>query len=210
MISLEEIKNYLPMYLSSESQGVLFKELKSFPDNIDSRFYTSALDDTDIYYQGDGVSDLIVVKLPELEARPLSSIILSNTCDISPENKRLFASNVLYAPIFKLSKYKAAIHEMHVKDGDLTDDKLDAHIETIKKQYITQILYLPEGPGLGEDSIVFLDRINNCPINTIDSPLSGKKRLFTLSDYGFYLFLFKLSVHFTRVREKVERPISWN
>jgi len=32
-----------------------------------------------------------------------------------------------------------------------------------------------------------------------------RNRLFTLSDYGFYLFLFKLSLHLTRIREGVSR-----
>ena len=33
----------------------------------------------------------------------------------------------------------------------------------------------------------------------------NSKRLFSLSDYGFYMLLFKLSVHFSRIQEKVNR-----
>lgn len=32
-----------------------------------------------------------------------------------------------------------------------------------------------------------------------------QKKIFTLSNYGFYMFLVKLSIHFTRVREGVDR-----
>lgn len=52
---------------------------------------------------------------------------------------------------------------------------------------------------------MFFDRINNCdndamPRNDLDS-----RRLYSLSNYGLYLFLFKLSVHLTRIREGVDR-----
>lgn len=43
MIPFEEIKKYLPQYLSVPSQENLFEELKSFPDNIDQRFYSDLL-----------------------------------------------------------------------------------------------------------------------------------------------------------------------
>jgi hypothetical protein len=29
--------------------------------------------------------------------------------------------------------------------------------------------------------------------------------LFTLSNFGFYLYLLKLSIHFTRIQEKIDR-----
>ena len=56
-----------------------------------------------------------------------------------------------------------------------------------------------------DDSIVFFDRVCNFPNNKIPRENLKEQRLFTLSDYGSYLFLLKLSIHFTRIQDKVER-----
>lgn len=61
-MNLNDISLYLPKYLSVESTKELLKELDSFPDNIDKRFYSNLEDE--IIYQGDGIKDLLVVKLP--------------------------------------------------------------------------------------------------------------------------------------------------
>ena len=55
------------------------------------------------------------------------------------------------------------------------------------------------------ESIVFLDRVNNIPSKFIVRTTVPQKRIFTLSDYGAYLFLLKLSIHFTRIKDNVER-----
>ena len=64
MISLEEIRKYLPKYLSADVQEDLFAELKTFPDNMDQRLYTKALDGETNIFQGDGMKDLLFVNLP--------------------------------------------------------------------------------------------------------------------------------------------------
>jgi len=82
---------------------------------------------------------------------------------------------------------------------------IDNHLEDIRRQRITQIFYLPLGSSLGYEAIVFLDRINNCDNKSISRENLSQRRLFVLSDYGFYLFLTKLSFHFSRVQEKIDR-----
>lgn len=107
--------------------------------------------------------------------------------------------NLIYAPIVKLKKLVSLLEENGIENAIIEDILI-----SITKQYITQIFYLPIGYGIEDESIVFLDRINNC-----NNFLEGKKindiRLFCLSDYGFYLLLFKLSVHMTRIQEKIDR-----
>lgn len=84
---------------------------------------------------------------------------------------------------------------------------LDAYWHKVKKQELLPAKTgLLKGGGLERDSIVFLDRVNNLPIDTLPHNEISEQRLFTLSDYGFYLFLFKLSIHFTRIRDAVSRP----
>lgn len=205
MISFDEIRKYLPQYLSDESQKALFGELKNFPDNVtDGYLYSYHLSKESTIYQGDGIDGLMVVNLPNLEAKYLKGIVLSNTCDIDPSNKPLFSSRMVYSPIFQLEKYRSALIHDHVENGQSDIRRIDEHIEAIKHQYITQIFYLPSCFGLKKDSIVFLDRILNYPADELNEE---SHKLFTLSNYGFYMFLVKLSIHFTRVREGVDRDI---
>ncbi|NCB47606.1 hypothetical protein EOM81_11385 [bacterium] len=57
-MNFDEIRIYLPKFLSAESERELFKGLKDFPENIDDRLYTTYLTDTKIIYQGDGLNNL--------------------------------------------------------------------------------------------------------------------------------------------------------
>jgi len=200
-MNLEDFKLYLPKFLSVESDKELFDGLKDFPNNIDSRIYTNYLSDTKIIYQGDGISDMLYVNLPNPDIKPVPGMILSNTCDIDLANVRNFPSQVVYSPIFNLFKYQTALY----KNSSKTNEQVDSHIKSIRNQEITQIFYLPKINGKIDDSIVFFDRVCNFSNKLIQRENLKEKRLFTLSDYGSYLFLLKLSIHFTRIQDKVER-----
>ena len=200
-MNLDDFKLYLPKFLSAESDKELFESLKDFPNNIDSRIYTNYLTDSEIIYQGDAITDMLFINLPNPEIKPIPSIILSNTCDIDLNNIRNFPSQVVYAPIINLQKYKDALCQKSSK----TKEQIDSHIQAIKKQEITQIFYLPSIDSKIENSIVFFDRVCNFPNKQISREKLKDRRLFTLSDYGAYLFLLKLSIHFTRIQDKVER-----
>ncbi|PKN26727.1 MAG: hypothetical protein CVU64_17190 [Deltaproteobacteria bacterium HGW-Deltaproteobacteria-21] len=199
-MSIDDIKVFLPKYLSPEAEETLFEDLKQFPINIDKRLYTSRFTNTETIFQGDGLEELLFVNLPEPQIGKGNGMVLSNTCDISPENKRFLPPSVVYAPIHKLGKYKAALLEANVKA-----DQVDGHIDSIRKQKVSSVFYLPQGGTLEEESIVFLDRLNSCNVGFLEGRNISKTRLFTLSDYGLYLFLFKLSVHLTRIHEGIER-----
>lgn len=200
-MNLNDLKLYLPKYLSTESEKLLFDNLKDFPKNIDTRLYTSALKDINIIFQGDGLDDMLIINLPNKEIKGTKSMVLSNTCDIDPKNKRNFPSQIVYTPIFNLSKYADALKRNSTK----TDKQVEEHINTIKKQKITQIFYLPKINDVIEDSIIFFDRVNNCSLEHLKGMNLKEEKLFTLSDYGEYLFLLKLSIHFTRIQDKVDR-----
>lgn len=206
MIDFEEVKKYLPQYLSDESQDKLFKELKSFPENIDDRLYSQILKKEGIMYQGDGIDGMLVINLPSAEIRPVRSIILSNSCSIHPDNNKLFQSRIIYAPIFNLQKYIERLTNEY-KNEENIETKIEDHVNSLRRQLNTQIFYLPRGGDLEADSIVFLDRLNNCPTDYVTDKEISQRKIFTLSDYGFYLFLIKISIHFTRVRENLERTL---
>lgn len=200
MIDFDEIKKYLPKYLSQEATEKLFQDLKDFPDNIHKRLYGDVLENEKDIFQGDGIIDLPVVNLPDETVRNGRAIIVSNTCDINLDNERIFFPRIAYCPILKLSKFVSIL-----KRRKISDERIAQLVDTIKKQEISSMFYLPQGSHLEEDYIAILENINNCDVKVIDKEEITEKRLFSLSNYGFYLFLFKLSIHFTRIREAVER-----
>ena len=197
----DDVKVYLPKFLSDENERNLYLSLKDFPDNIDNRFYTEALHDNNIIYQGDGIKNLLVVNMQDKSFKEVPCMVFSNTCDINIENIRNFTSQIVYAPIFNLSKY----YEQILKNSQKDKKDILAHIEAIKKQEITQIFYLPQISRKLEESIVFLDRVVNFPTQNIERKNIKEKRIFTLSNYGVYVFLLKLSIHFTRITDRVDR-----
>ncbi len=204
MIDVEEIQKYLPYYLTDSARHSLLNELKSFPGNLDGRIFTSYLKEKGNIFQGDGFQDFLFVNLPDPTTGKMPAMVLSNTCDLDLKNERLFPKRVVYAPIFKLNKYRNALMEEH-NGKEETKQSIDSHIDAIKKQKITDIFYLPKGEVLEDESIVMFDRLNNLPADYLSCEDIKQKRLFTLSDYGFYLFLIKLSIHFSRVKEEVNR-----
>ena len=80
-------------------------------------------------------------------------------------------------------------------------------IGNIKEQKITSILYLPSCEALGEDKIIFMDRLQNYPSHNFIEQHPVQDKMFTLSNFGFYLFLIKLAIHFTRIRDGVDREV---
>lgn len=200
MMPIEELKQYLPKYLSEDSYKALIAELHSFPYNIDKRMYTTSLP-SDVLFQGDGYDSFPVIDLMHLDKGCKSSygIIMSNTCDIDVKNIRLYPSSIMYAPIISLEKYRSVLEKRNVEK-----EKIDNHLTKIREQAITSILYLPSN-GKIQDSIVFIDKMLHIGNDYVNRKTLGQHRLFSLSNYGFYLLLFKLSVHFSRIQEKVDR-----
>ena len=203
MSSLDDFKYHLPRYLTEEATKNLFEEIRNFPENIDGRLYTLKLNKENTIFQGDGIKNIPVISLPVENVFNAKVMVLSNTCDIDPQNKRHFNAQICYAPIISLDKYINVL-----KSNNLSTDAIEGHLKIIRKQEITQIFYLPYHPEIGGEAIVFLDRINNLDRRYIKEEQIPDLRLFTLSDYGFYLFLIKLSIHFTRLGEKIDRGIN--
>jgi hypothetical protein len=104
MIEFDEIKKYLPKYLSQEATEKLFQDLKDFPENIHKRLYGDVLESEKDVFQGDGIMDLPVINLPDENIRSGKVMILSNTCDIILDNERIFFPRIIYCPILKLSR----------------------------------------------------------------------------------------------------------
>lgn len=208
-MDLEEIKLYLPQYLSEDKLTELKMELRKFgSDNDSGRYFTDRLKSEPNLFQGDGTI-APVCNLPDTEVREARVLLLSNTCDMALENTRLNPCRIMYAPILNLEKY---IEMLHAKGVD--EKRINSHVTDIKNQQISQIFYLPtsvlgnERNSIGgHDSIVLFDRTMSIALTQRNVESMIGSRVFTLSNYGFYVLLLKLSYHFTRIQEKVDRSI---
>ena len=199
-LSQEKIRRHLPEYLNPNDKTKLFEELKLFPDNIDSRIYSSHPELSDkIIYQGDIVSNQPLVFLPNNIVKSNQVFIISNTCDIDLSNERVKTPRVVYCPIIQFQVYSQLVREYYD-----TVEAVDSHLNTIKKQRITSMFYLPEYGDITE-SIVLFDSTNNYLLDESNLERMLENRVVSLANYGFYLFLVKLSIHFTRVEENVNR-----
>lgn len=196
---LEEIKKYLPQYLNTEATEDLFKEIEEYLKNNyrnDNVYFSNS---HRYIFQGDGIQDLPFINLPDPKVEDKFAFIISNTCDINPDNTRLDPLRVQYCPLISLRKY---IEHLKTK---YPEDRITNFLDAIKKQRISHIFYLPKHGKLEEDKIALLDRINNCSNDIINLDQLDQIRIFSLSDFGFYLFILKLSIHLTRIREEVSR-----
>lgn len=191
----EQIKLYLPKYLTPENQQLLYSELRTFPNN--KNFYLSGKY-PDNYLQGDGWTGFIAIGFETLKKKSVSGVIISNSCDIDPNNKRDRKPNILFAPLIRLSKFE----ELLQREGKKKDD-LSAILSSLRRQEITSIFYLPEDSGPIRESLILLDDIHQQPLHNFHKV--EKSKIFTLNQYAFYLFLIKLSIHFSRFNEGVNR-----
>lgn len=198
-ITPESIKDQIPYYLTEEQKEGLLKAL--------SNFIKDPLKETDYYsygqkeelLQGDAWHKLQVRDLATGEKGSILGIILSNTCDINPDNKRDLPANIIFAPIIPLSSYVDLLEKAGIEP-----DKIRNKVTSIKEQKVTTIFFLPAGSGLQIDSIALFDRIFTMPAKLFESE-KDKLKMFTLGYFGFYLFIFKLSIHFCRFHENVNR-----
>jgi hypothetical protein len=193
MITFEQIHDYLPQYLTPKKQRALADALADF-ENRD--YYTQLYPDEML--QGDGWSSIEIMRFETGDRDRIKGILLSNSCDIDPKNRRDFPPRIVFAPLVRLEAYIKRL-------ADAVDQKvLDNKLTAIRKQTVSSLFYLPAGAELTAEHIAILDDLHTIPLATFLSEASRAK-LFTLGQMGFYLFLMKLSIHFCRFQEGIDR-----
>ena len=207
----DHFEKILPPYLTSPEKSRLKEGLEQFfPENStkEIKYDNFYQDDTDSYFKQ---SDLIAeVRFPEWDethrqynALYGDAMLLSNTCDINPVNQRNANSKEsLFAPIIDLPEYLSDLRINGYNDNQLQTFEAD-----IKRQRITNILYLPPYRDTGPSYIVLLDFIFRFPTAELNKLLMNitQEKIKSLSRFGYYLFIFKLSYHLCRVPEEKER-----
>jgi hypothetical protein len=195
------LRQQIPYYLTTDPERqAFFAELKALISGaekgyfLDERFNPYA----DDILQGDGCEKLQILSFKTGTRIKARGIILSNSCDMAPDNKRFAPPNLIFSPMIKLS---SIIDRM--KEGGLKENVIKGKIDAIRKQIITSVFYLPASGPLDDEYVFLLDDIHTMPIDAYDKGC----KLFTLSMAGFYLFVFKLSIHFCRIWENVDRSL---
>ena len=192
----EDIRVFLPHWLNAADARALWAQLKQFPRKMDY-FATSHVDGE--LLQGDAWRGFAVFR-PELaRLQPCVGFVLSNSCDVSPENKRALPVRAAFAPLVSVEKYIALLSGL--KPAAMVQAQLDA----LRRQEVTSVMYLPPPPG-GEfgESLALLDDLHSEYVHAFLGSES-RQRMFRLSQAGHYVLLLKLAIHFTRVQDGAVR-----
>ena len=198
----DTLRQQIPYYLTAApAQKVLVNELKNLINGAGKGYFIPASDDgfTGEMLQGDGWRGFQIFSFKLGNVNAVRGIVLSNSCDVSAENTRVLPPNVTFAPIVKLSRIVERF-KAHELDGE----KIESRLTEIKAQRVTNMFYLPANGPLDEDHVALLDDLHSMPVKV---HCQAAEKLFTLSMAGFYLFVFKLSVHFCRLHENVNRTL---
>lgn len=198
---VDTLQNHLPSYLSAEDQRALVDGLKDISQSGGGEYVLPRSRDSfaQTMLQGDGWHGFVVYSFANSKVQEVPGIVLSNSCDVAPENERDFATRVTFAPLAKLAVFENLLHESGI-DASRVEDKL----KSIRAQKITNLFYLPAGGQLEHDYVVRLDEAQSMPIS-VHTKNPTRSKLFTLSPTGFYMLVFKLSIHFCRLQERVQR-----
>jgi hypothetical protein len=195
MITVEEIRDHLPRYLTAGQQAELVRQLRDFENR---NYYTSLFGDE--LLQGDGWSGVEILNFTDGNRDKIRGILLSNSCDISSSNPRDFPPKIVFAPLVRFDDLARALQNV----PGLQPEKFDSKIIAIRQQRVSSLFFLPQGNGLEVDHVAILDDLHSIPLAAF-SREAKKTKLFTLGQMGFYLFLMKLSFHFCRFQEGITR-----
>lgn len=193
-IDLNDIGQYLPAYLTASQKKELTEGLKDFPESF--QYYSNVNDYNDQILQGDIWKDFIVVDYHTGAKDKATGIILSNSCDISPDNSRDSEVFVNFATAIKLSDFRDLVSKLKSEEAAAN------YVNSARSQKLTSLLFMPRVSSNFPDCVFDLRRIHSMPVSDLRS--NGKK-IATLSQQGFYMFILKLSLHFNRLFEGVHR-----
>ncbi|MPY74917.1 MAG: hypothetical protein GEU87_11705 [Alphaproteobacteria bacterium] len=191
------LERIFPYYLNAADKKALYEALRNYPAN--KHYFSASWEGPAEPLQGDAWNGFTKLDFQTADRLKIAGLILSNSCDIDEANASLRDRNVLFAPIVALSAYEDRLRRL----PDLNAERIAAHVDAIRKQTKTDVFYLPASTNTPE-AIVLFDDITAQPLSNF-AETEERKRLFSLNNYGFYVLLMKLSIHFTRFGEELQR-----
>ena len=207
----DNFQTILPPYLVDPDKSRLRDALKQFtPEQRGKEINYSDFyrDYTHNYFlQSDLIREVRFAKWNEgtslYDKAYTDAIIVSNTCDISEENNHeLNCKQCLFAPVIDFNEY---LDEL-AKEG-YSQEKIQSFKQVVASQLRTNIFFLPRNHKDDKEYIVLLDNIFWFPTSELNSYLAdiNANRIVSLSLYGYYLFILKLSYHLCRLPEQCDR-----
>jgi hypothetical protein len=194
LITTQAIEKQLPYYLTQGKKEALTQAIRDFPN---CNYYVSGLDKD--LLQGDGWNSVEVVSFQNGERAKIHGIMLSNSCDVDEKNNRDRSPLITFAPLISKNSFVDLLKKIG-KSANQIQTKLNA----IENQEITSIFYLPKGGMLEQAHLALLDDLHTIPLQHFKQT-SERTKLFTFSQVGFYIFIMKVSIHFCRMQEEIDR-----
>jgi hypothetical protein len=194
----EDVRRYLPPFLCADDKQQLFSEFRRIRDDYGKINYFWLNPESSEISQGDVWRSFLVRRFEDGECREIAGIVLSNSCDIDPANDPDPSQNIVFAPLQSLERYRESL----LRRGKRSE-QIESLLTGIRRQLVTSMFYLPANGRELPESIVLLDDVHVHPLR--DFLARRQERLATLSQVGHYIFLVKLSIHFTRMQEGVRR-----
>jgi hypothetical protein len=210
MAFAEEISSLLPSYLVEPEKSRLREALLQFHNrNSEAIEYSNFYKDFahPFFLQSDLLKEIRFAEWDESTSVFLKAytdaIVISNTCDITVENKRtLNRKECLLAPLVDLQVY---LRDLEIEGYD--GERLKEFSRVIRSQLSTNIFYLPSNYKDSKEYIVLLDNLFWFPTQELNSYIEEieQTRIASLSQFGHYLFCLKLSYHLCRLPEQCDR-----
>lgn len=200
MTTQHKLEDFFPSYLTDAEQKALKESLQIFNDSSQLPRMLISPTDTDLL-QGDCIHGLNMYDYTKNKLIPDARVmVISNSCDIDINNPRPnLPLDCVVAPILDLDK----IYNGLTKNGTVNLKRVNNFIDNIQNNRLTNTFFL-RLDGSSRGFAVFFDKAFSVPLNIISSTTQVFK---SLNMFGFYFLIFKLSVNFCRLHEKVHRPM---
>lgn len=176
----QDFLSFLPTYAKPFA-----KQLQELPLNYEKWVYATSLPSET--YQGDLFNAVRFASIDDdgqAIVADLPAMVLSNTCDVQPGQ----SESLLLAPLIDLEDYSA--------QSLLTGEELENHLRALRRNEISQLMFLPEAQGI-KNCFVDFSKTSSLPLGYFCSNTVAK-RFQSLSTCGHYVMMVKVAHHFTR------------
>lgn len=197
MTDQDRIEPNLPFYLTGERALGFQKALLDFKSGKPVNLFQKI--DSGETIQGDLCAGFRLANLSDGTIKRIAGITLSNSCDVTTENKRDLPPSITFAPTMQLE----AFTNLLLKSG-VNKERVAQKLLAIREQKITDIFHLPAVSSEPE-RVAVLSQASSMPVGMFyeDKPTIKLR----LSMLGHYLLMFKLSYHFCRMHEQIDRAV---
>lgn len=214
-----EVARLFPAFLSDTEKDRITQGLSQFGESVATTpklyndFFATGV--SEYLLQGDLLPS---IRLPIWQSEPATfskgytnALLIANTCDVDVVgNARNVPKEVGFVPLVPLSDFIAALTrklQTQALNPATIKTKLQNIEKELKGQLLTNVFYLPASPTGLPECVALLDRPFWFPSSELVTvgPELLKHRLATLSQWGYYLFILKLSYHLCRLPEERDR-----